>query len=194
MSGEFASPIDIGLPATPAGVPDELYEEFNRVYNAIKTLQQKFGSYNGLEVLDPTRYITDVNPNPTESVQVQRLTPVLGTASVALSAGQFISLNFGAGLVFQKADASASASQIRAWGWVPNAIAAGAKGIAYFQMGINTGFGGLSPSLTYYLSTTTPGGITSTKPVAVGTLVQEVGVALSATELFVALSGSVKVN
>jgi len=46
-------------------------------------------------------------------------------------------------------------------------------------------FSGLTPQATYYLSDTTPGGITTTAPTAQGSIVQEVGFARNATTLVI---------
>lgn len=190
---EFSSPINLGLSAGPVGVDDEaVREEFQKLYNAIRLLQQKFGTYNGLEVLDPVRYITQLAPSLDDSIQIQRMNTALLVCNVvsALTAGQLIFIT-AAGEI-KKADASAGV-QKGAWGWVPNAIAAGDSGIVYFSDGLNIGFGGLTIGSTYYLSATTPGGITVTAPVASGTIRQEVGVALTANKLLMRL-GDISIN
>lgn len=184
----FSSPIDTGLPGSPsAAIPDELYEEISKIYNAIRILQQKFGTYNGLEVLDPSRYINELAPIFSDSIQVHRMQPILVKASVTIAAGELANL-FLSGGVIQARKSDASAIGTRAWGWAPNAIAAADMGIIYLQGGWNGGFGGLTIGATYYVSATTPGGISTTAPVAVGTIRQEVGIALSATDLYVRIS------
>lgn len=189
MSGEFSSPIDIGLSASPIGIDNEaMYEEFTRVYNAIRILQQKFGTYNGLEVLDPTKYINELAPAPQDSIQVQRLQPLLVKASVAITAGEFVNLFLSGGILqARKADAGAGIAY-RAWGWAPNSIALNAVGIVYLQSGWNGGFAGMTIGATYYLHGITPGGINSAPPVVGGSLKQEVGIALTATDLYVRIS------
>lgn len=186
---EFSSPINTGLSAGPVGIDnDALNDELTKIYGAIRILTQKFGTYNGLETLDPTRYIAQLNPPFGESIQVQRMQPALVKANVTLTAGQLVFLRLTGGeLVLEKADA-ASGTARRAHGWVPNAIASGDKGIVFLGSGWNGGFGGLTIAATYYLSASTPGGITTTAPSASGTLKQEVGTALSATDLYLFIS------
>jgi hypothetical protein len=55
-------------------------------------------------------------------------------------------------------------------------------------------FVGLSVGATYYLSATTPGGITSTAPTAPGTKVQEVGTGASSTRLYVDIDATSFIN
>ncbi|WP_419902119.1 hypothetical protein [Kiloniella sp.] len=58
-----------------------------------------------------------------------------------------------------------------------------------FQVsGILAGFTGLAPGDTYYVSPTTPGGITNTLPAVSGEWVRIVGYAVSETELLIYLS------
>jgi hypothetical protein len=188
MGTDFSSPIDIGLAATPFGVPDELYDEFSRIYNAIKILQQKFGTYNGLEVLDPTKYISQLTPAFADSIQIQRMQAILATATATISPGEFVNLFLSGGVLsIRKADAAAGITK-RAWGWAPNGIANAALGIVYLQGGYNDGYGGLTVGSTYYCSGSTPGGISTTAASASGTIKQEVGIALSASDLYVRLS------
>lgn len=180
----FSSSIDTGLPGTPVGVPDELYEEFNRVYNAIRMLQQKLGDYAGTGVLDPVNYLT-ISPLAADSVQVQRMQAIIVMASEAIAAKDFVNLWSSTGLKCRPADAAAIGK--RAWGWAPDAIGNGVAGIIYLFSGYQPG-SGLTLGSTYYLSSTTPGAITTTAPTVSGTIKQEVGIAISSTELLVRLS------
>ncbi|SRR5258706_2132702 len=181
---EFSSPIDTGLPGNPAGVPEDLYEQFHQIYNAIRILQQKLGDLAGAGLLDPTNYLT-ISPIAADSIQVQRLQAIIVTASEAISALDFVNLWSSTGLKVRKADGSAIAK--RAWGWAPQAISNAAPGIVYLLSGYAAG-SGLTLGSVYYLSASTPGGITTTAPSASGTIKQEVGLALSSTELLVRLS------
>lgn len=68
-------------------------------------------------------------------------------------------------------------------GFAPASIAAAAQGVVHFEGSI-TGLSGLTVGARYFLSDTTPGGISATAPAAgAGKCCQEVGVATSATEL-----------
>lgn len=80
----------------------------------------------------------------------------------------------------RKADAS---NDRPANGFATAAIVAAASGSITFE-GIITGFAGLTPGARYFLSDSVAGGITNT-PIASGPgkISQEIGVALSATEI-----------
>lgn len=56
---------------------------------------------------------------------------------------------------------------------------------AYQNSGTLAGLAGLTPGSVYYLSPTTAGGMTPTPPSTVGQYVTRLGVATSATELFI---------
>lgn len=102
------------------------------------------------------------------------------TAGETLAAGDLIYLD-SAPEAF-KADANADTKA--AIGFVLSGITAAATGTAYFGSGMITGLSGLTAGAKYYLSASTPGGITTTKPSGSGDIIQQVGVAVSATELY----------
>lgn len=102
------------------------------------------------------------------------------TAGETLAAGDLIYLD-SAPEAF-KADANTDSKA--AIGFVLAGITAAATGTAYFGSGIISGLSGLTPGAKYYLSATTPGGIATTKPSGAGDIIQQIGVALSATELY----------
>lgn len=106
-------------------------------------------------------------------------------ASENLTAGDFVNLWNDAGtLKARKADGDSVTTQ--AHGYVLNNVTSPANATVYLSEGINTALAGLTAGTTYYLSTTA-GGVTSTAPSGSGDIVQEVGVAISATELSVSL-------
>mgnify|MGYP001406828442 CR=1 FL=1 len=102
------------------------------------------------------------------------------TAGETLSAGNLIYLNSTPEAF--KADANTDTKA--AIGFVLAGITAAATGTAYFGSGMITGLTSLTPGAKYYLSATTPGGITTTKPSGSGDIIQQVGVAVSSTELY----------
>lgn len=186
MAEGFSSPINLGLPQTPSGVPDEMYEQFLKIYNAIAILHQEVIKYTGGGVLDLSNYLSSVNPAFAESVQAHKLVPILVTASVAIAAGEQVNLFNSAGVLKARL-AQANALATKSWGWAPAAIGNGAVGVVFLGIGLNQAVSGLAVGSVYYLSSATPGGITATRPVAAGTISQEVGIALSATELYTRL-------
>jgi hypothetical protein len=97
-----------------------------------------------------------------------------------LSAGDFVNLwsDAGTGKV-RKADAS---NGRRAIGFVLSAYTSGQTATVYFD-GTNTALSAMTPGSVYYLSGGTAGAATTTAPSTSGYIVQEVGIARSATEL-----------
>lgn len=100
------------------------------------------------------------------------------TASGALSAGDAVYLTAG-GLI---ARASAAAAGNGADGFVLVASLNGAAATIYFE-GRDTGVTGLTVGSRYYLSDSTPGGITTTPVSGTGKLHQYVGKAITTTSL-----------
>lgn len=80
-----------------------------------------------------------------------------------------------------KADANSAVKE--AIGFAQSAILSGASGAVNFGSGIITGFTGLTAGARYFLSTT-PGEITTTKPTGSADVVQQVGFAISSTQLY----------
>lgn len=104
------------------------------------------------------------------------------TASEILAAGDFVNVFDDSGTVkVRKADASAADAGKLAHGFVLDGAAAEATVKVYFE-GINNGVTGLTAGAMQYLSAT-PGAATATAPSAAAYTVQEVGPALSATEI-----------
>jgi hypothetical protein len=102
------------------------------------------------------------------------------TAGETLAAGDLIYID-SAGEAF-KADANSEAKE--AVGFVLAGITAAATGTAYFGSGLVSGLTGLTPGARYFLSATTPGGISTSTPSGSGDIVQQVGKAVSSTELY----------
>jgi hypothetical protein len=105
--------------------------------------------------------------------------PVM-TASEALSAGDFVNVHASTGAKIRKADADDDTKPVN--GFVPAAIGSGSSGVVILPGRKLSGLSGLTAGGIHYLSTTA-GTITDTPPSGSGNLVQEVGVAISATEL-----------
>ena len=105
-------------------------------------------------------------------------------ASETLAAGDLVNLwNDGGTVKMRKADASVATKQ--AHGYVKSAVSSGASGSMYSEFGgVITGLTGLTGGNDYFLSSTVPGGVNTAVPSASGTLVQFIGVAKSATELY----------
>lgn len=101
-----------------------------------------------------------------------------GNASGALTAGDAVYVQ-AAGTI---ARATAAAAGVGADGFVLAASASGAPATVYFE-GRNTALSGLTVGSRYYLSDSTPGGVTATPVTGTGKLHQYLGKAISTTSL-----------
>lgn len=79
-------------------------------------------------------------------------------------------------------NANATDATKPAMGFVTAATTSPANATVYFPGQNNTGASGLTVGAPVYLSAATAGAVTSTAPSASGNLVQQVGIAISATE------------
>lgn len=101
------------------------------------------------------------------------------TASEALSAGDWINVHNSTGAKARKADAS---NGRKAHGFVLAGVSNGNPATVYFE-GTNNQQSSRTPGATQYLSGSTPGASTETAPSTSTYIVQEIGVAESATEV-----------
>ncbi|MFA5263057.1 MAG: hypothetical protein WC378_04475 [Opitutaceae bacterium] len=100
-------------------------------------------------------------------------------ASEALSASSLVNFWNDAGTEkMRKADAATGKP---ANGWVEAAVAQGVQGTAFFE-GVISGKAGLAIG-PLYLSDTQPGEVMSTPPTTAGHIIQQIGIAVSATEI-----------
>lgn len=101
--------------------------------------------------------------------------------SEALAAGNLINFHNNAGTInVRKADATATGKPAN--GFVLAATGAAANAVVYPEEAVITGLAGLTIGAIYFLATVA-GGLTTVAPSASGNVVQEVGIALSVTEL-----------
>lgn len=105
---------------------------------------------------------------------------VPGQASNIISAGQAVSVKSDG--TYQLAVAN-DANKYRAIGFALSNYTVG--DVVYFSNGSVTLTGPLTPGAIYYLSDSSLGGITATKPTATGSYVVQVGVATSTTTLHI---------
>lgn len=108
-------------------------------------------------------------------------TVVVAPASEALLAGNYVNVWNDAGTAKgRKTDASAAGKE--ATGFVLTAVEAGQNATIYTD-GTNNALTGLTPGERYFLSATTPGGVTTALALATGNVVQYIGTAVSETKL-----------
>ena len=103
-------------------------------------------------------------------------------ASENMTAPCLVNIHNSTGQKVRYADASAASAAKQAMGFIKDSVVSPANVNVYFE-GEIPGFVGLVPGAVYYLSDTTPGGITNTPLTAAGRILQRVGVATSDTTL-----------
>ncbi|MHA1873138.1 MAG: hypothetical protein ACTSVB_03395 [Candidatus Heimdallarchaeaceae archaeon] len=106
-----------------------------------------------------------------------------------LSAGDFVNIFQDGGTTkVRKADAS---SNKPAHGYVLNSVSAGNNVTIHFD-GHNTQLTGLTPGKYYFLSDTTPGGVSDTPPSTAGHIAQKLGVAINDTTIDVEIGDPIE--
>lgn len=135
------------------------------------------GNAGDIVALDDTGKI-DVSVLPTGVGAETVVVP----ASEALSDGDFVNLWDDSGTTkARKADASTTGKEAN--GFVLAGVSGGASATVYLSSQINTHRTGLTPAARYWLSDSTPGGITATPPTGAGKTSQIVGKASAAGTL-----------
>lgn len=109
---------------------------------------------------------------------------ILATASEALEAGNFVNIYDDSGMKCRKADATGPGEGKKAHGFVLEAVNSGNPATVYVG-GVNNQLTGLAVGSTYYLSKTAGGVVSDVSSYTTGNIVQEIGVATSATALVV---------
>lgn len=158
----------------------ELWSDALRVRNALRVLQGTLDIYTGALSEDPQYW----NVTPARlSARVQNISRVYAQAATNISVAQVVLLyGIGSQLTAQKANASDNTKPCRAFCSSPAGVLSGAFG-EFTLLGVNPYYGGLTVGKLYYLNTV-DGQITSIIPTTSGNIVQPVGYALSATELW----------
>jgi len=95
-----------------------------------------------------------------------------------LTAGDFVYVD-SSGDVRKASGAAAGNPSI---GYVRDSVVSPANVNIYFE-GVNASLAGLTTGDEYFLSDTTPGGVTNTAPVGANKIIQSIGNAISATEI-----------
>lgn len=103
------------------------------------------------------------------------------TCSENLSAGDLVNIHDDTGPKVRKADAATAGKE--AHGFVLSAYTSGQSATVYPEENVISGLTGLTPGARQFLSASTAGALTATPPSASANVVQEVGVALSTTEV-----------
>ncbi len=173
----------IGLPELPLTTNKEIEPDLRDIYLALRNFTLLTGQAGGYE--EPlAQYQNLANAAYTVGAYKRRL---YVEATEDITYGELVNTYNSSGLKARLADASDAT--LPAHG-ICNTVGTSESGdiIEIVLSGAYiTSVGGLTPGVTYYLSLTA-GGMQNAAPTVVGQMVQAVGVAISATELFLNIS------
>ena len=154
----FRASIDTGLPSFPPDkIAPDLHKELIKIYTAFQNLQ----------------------------LGIDRINRSIGIYAADITYGKIVSVYDASGTHVKLATASASGTAM-ALGFCPTheGVASGKPGEVQYHGIIEAASAGLAPGSLVYLSATIPGTFTPVAPVGVGNIVQVVGFAVSATDIY----------
>jgi len=180
MASNQQGSINLGLARIPDVSDQKLFAELLEIHNAIRILSGAVDFYTGSITQD-----SDVWPELSyaETIRSQNIKKLYVIASEDIDFGAVVHLHPDAGVLkVRNANATDDSRPVR--GYASNAaILTGNMGEVTLFNGLHPFFTGLTLGADYYLSTT-DGLLTTTAPSSPGNLVQYVGFALSATDLY----------
>ena len=191
---------DLGIPSTPDFVTDPLQaSEFQRIYNSLNNLAFAMDAATGRNI-STLSYQQQTQQTVGQSFRLQNQDVFYAVANVNTPAGAPCCTRL-SGTVY-----TAFLSQAVWTGSPPNApfatcicvtdggVVAGQVGAFCFSGGITPFVGSIAEGFTYYLSSTTPGGIVDAPPTAAGTFVQPLGFALDLGRFYAKISNPILFN
>lgn len=184
------SKILVNLPQLPSNnLTEQMFNEFLIVYKAIKSLLAGISQFTGVDAPTPDEWPTST---PGVTILTGNATRMYPIADVAIPIGSIVNLYNSAGSLRARL-ASASSATTAAHG-IANSV--GVPG-QQFEMNwlrcYSINIGGLVTGTLYWLSTT-PGQVQNLPPVAVGTIQQPIGLAISGGELLIDIPLTYKQN
>jgi hypothetical protein len=180
----YDSPVNIGLPSQPQGLPPEQVNQYALIYNALNSLLLGVTQFCGLAARPSTEWS---QLTPTDSLFPQNVNRLYGQASETINFGAIVSIQNSGGMKFRNANATDNTRPALGFCNTPGGIATNAYGEIITGLGLCTGIGGLTVGTRYWLSTTN-GLVVNVEPVAAGNIGQPLGIALGAALLYFAPS------
>ena len=165
MSGQLS--LNLGLDVLPTTKTQDVYPDIFKLYNAVKLIADALDNYTG-ELIPEVPAGSNMSAFGVNYLRLQKIARVYLQASVAISAGNMVSING-----TSKIALGAAGTVV---GFAPAAIANGAYGEIQL-LGLCTALSGLTPGAMYYAAAS--GGISTTVSA------QKIGFAISSTLLFV---------
>lgn len=181
LKDQYSTNLGIGdLPEFDQNKYPGIWADSLRVRNALRVLQTAVDNYTGAFPEDPQYW---PNTKPSTLTRVQNISRVYAQAGEAIGLAQVAYFKNVAGVLTAfKANSTDGTLPARAYCSTPSGVAVGLFG-EFILLGVNPYYGGLTVGALYYLHTTS-GQISSTPPFTGGNIIQPVGYALSATDLW----------
>lgn len=182
-----SSVIQTGLPETPTGIPDELFNILFPIYTAIHNLERYLSLYAGTDgqpaedwpqlSIDQTMFIGNMSRWYVEATE-------------AMSFGQVVSaVLVGATTKVQLANATNNTRKACGIVTSEGTVAAGQFVEVKVGMALITGITGMIPASRYWLNTSN-GQIVNVAPVAAGNIEQYLGWSMTSNRLLMCLDGN----
>ena len=173
--------MNLGLAQIPETQDQKLFGELYKVYNAIKNLAATVDTYTG--ALQQDQELWSIL-SPTDTIHSQNTNRLYVEYSEDVGLGEFVTLWNDAGtLKAKKAGGVVWAGDCRGYCSVGGGVTAGNFG-EVILFGLHPLVAGATPGTLYYISNTTAGTITPTKPATSGNTIQPIGYALAYNILF----------
>lgn len=174
-----SSKIQTGLPDLPDDTVDpKLYDDLLILHRAIKNIVLYVGRYAGIDAPTPDIWSGIQYVDTILTANLNRLYPV---ASVPITAGQIVNLFNSAGNLRARL-AVATGAATMAHGIAMTSAAAGEQFEMYWLRGYVDTIGGMTIGTVYWLSTVA-GAIQNVAPAVVGQIQQQIGLALTSSQL-----------
>lgn len=185
MAFRYSSPLII--PDTSSLKEDEVRNEVNYIYNALRTLATQLDAVTG--ALSP---VIDSWPtvSPIASILGNNINKFYCRVGVNIPYGAFVNFYNYSGTEVQARPAQANGTAKAAAGFcvTPGGFTAGSWGEFVVGPGVNYAISGMTPGTWYYLDPSSAlGQITATQPSTPGQITQQCGIAITDTML---LTGS----
>jgi hypothetical protein len=180
-SNNYTSPNFVVPYVMPAGIPDSIAPYIRPLYIMIQNIIQTILSTCGIAPRNPSAILS--SNNDTTALLAANVHRFYTQATETISQGALISLTSNIGVLsVRNANATDNTRHCDGYCSQIGGIAAGAVGEVILNDGMITNLTGLVPGTRYYMSTTN-GQVTSVAPSGGSTVVQYVGIAITANAL-----------
>lgn len=176
--------LNAGIPQTPVGLADKEFSLLLPVYQAINNLAQNVSDIAGLTTYSQAEL---AQQSQLRAIRTQNATRLAVYAPGDLDYGKVVNLYLDSGKIAAR-EADATDATKPAHGVVNSVtgIAAGTYGDILLCTGLTAGIIGTTVGELYYLDTT--GNVSNSRPAAVGSIIQAVGIGLGSAGFYLNVS------